>query len=149
MGMHLSEILSSFGHDVSVTSRSARIDSEKIRYIKGNARNENFLNEVLSVGWDVVVDFMIYTTEEFAKYVSRLLDSTKHYVFLSSARVYANSESPISESSPRLLETVQDSRQHICERQAPAASCYLSTHCAEQLHEPAAQPAKAGQPKHQ
>ena len=51
---------------------------------------------------------MVYTTAGFKERVNYLLDATTQYVFLSSARVYADSEQPITETSPRLLDISQD-----------------------------------------
>lgn len=109
MGNHLVQILSNGDFDVYVTSRSDRKSAENVTYIKGNAHDEAFLNELLvKKTWDVIVDFMIYTTQEFQHRVERLLGACKQYVFLSSSRVYADSEEPITERSPRLLDVCQD-----------------------------------------
>ena len=52
---------------------------------------------------------MSYKTEEFFERHELLLTHTNQYVFISSARVYANLEHPIKESSPRLLDVCEDS----------------------------------------
>jgi len=54
------------------------------------------------------VDFMLYTTEEFKLRYDLYLKSTAQYVFLSSSRVYAESKTPITEESPRLLDVCTD-----------------------------------------
>lgn len=51
---------------------------------------------------------MVYATGEFRRRAPLLLDATAQYVFLSSARVYADSDAPITEESPRLLDVSQD-----------------------------------------
>lgn len=109
MGASLVPILAEGGNEVSVTSRLQRkSDNEKIRYIQGNAHDLPFLREVFSQHWDVVVDFMVYTTDEFRERLGLLLNATDHYVFLSSSRVYADSKTPITEDSPRLLDVCKD-----------------------------------------
>jgi nucleoside-diphosphate-sugar epimerase len=108
MGLSLSRLLSDAEWDVSVTSRSPRTSSEGIRYLQGNATDQQFLTRLLSEQWDLIVDFMVYTTEQFETRCQQLLESTSHYLFLSSARVYADSAAPITEESLRLLDTCSD-----------------------------------------
>ena len=67
------------------------------------------MKNILKEKWDVIIDFMVYSTEDFRQKIDLFLDSTNQYVFLSSARVFADAgETPITESSPRLLDTVDD-----------------------------------------
>ncbi|MFT6919090.1 MAG: nucleoside-diphosphate-sugar epimerase, partial [Cognaticolwellia sp.] len=108
MGVHLSIILAESGKDVYVTSRTQHKTQQNLNYILGNAQDEVFLKEVLKRGWDVIVDFMVYSTTSFEKRLGSLLEATEQYVYLSSARVYANSETPITENSPRLLDATTD-----------------------------------------
>lgn len=109
MGAHLSEILASKKEDtITITSRKGRESSRNIKYIIGDAHDDRFLDTLLSEKWDVIVDFMVYNTDEFRRRSGRLLDACSQYVFLSSSRVYADSDSAITESSPRLLDTCRD-----------------------------------------
>ena len=94
---------------VYVTSRNVHSSTDHIKYFQGNAREEVFLRNILSIHhWDVVVDFMIRSEKELEELVSLLLDSTKQYIFISSARVYAETEGLITEKTPRLLEVSKD-----------------------------------------
>ncbi|HOG19853.1 MAG TPA: NAD-dependent epimerase/dehydratase family protein [Salinivirgaceae bacterium] len=108
MGEYLSDILSQKGNQTFVTTRSLRTSKENLTFIQGNAKNLSFLKSILDKRWDAIVDFMVYSTAQFQKRVDLLLNATHQYVFLSSARVYADSESPIVESSPRLLDVSND-----------------------------------------
>ena len=108
MGAHLAKILAGNGEGVYVTSRRSQKAESAINYIQGNAQDASFLKEVLSQHWDVIVDFMVYSTESFKKRIDSLLNSTDQYIYLSSARVYADSKTPIKESSPRLLDVSND-----------------------------------------
>ena len=54
------------------------------------------------------MDFMVYTTVEFKNRSEKMLSSCSQYVFLSSSRVYADSSTPITEESPRLLDVCKD-----------------------------------------
>lgn len=107
MGRALVPILINRGHDVYVTSRSPHAE-DQVHYILGNAHSENFIKQVLSERFDVIVDFMIYSSDNFRERVSLYLNSADQYMFLSSARVYADSKTPITEDSPRLLDVCKD-----------------------------------------
>lgn len=109
MGTFLVDILSNdLNYDVYVTTRQHdKTDYRNIKYIVGNAREREFINELCSNKYNVIVDFMNYNLEEFQDYHNLLLDATDHYLFLSSCRVF--SDAPIiDESTTRLLETSED-----------------------------------------
>ncbi|MFA5688371.1 MAG: NAD-dependent epimerase/dehydratase family protein [Kiritimatiellales bacterium] len=109
MGHHLVQLLADRGEEVTVTSRSARSSQERLRYIQGDAKEMGFLSAILNEEhWDVIVDFMVYSTRAFKERIRALLEATSHYVFLSSSRVYAQSGSPLTETSPRLLDVSPD-----------------------------------------
>lgn len=108
MGSHLADILSERGDKVVITSRSDRESKGQIEYRKGDAKNINFLNAVLEELWDVIIDFMVYTEDEFKKRVEIFLSLASQYIFLSSARVYNESQKPLTEKSVRLLDSSTD-----------------------------------------
>lgn len=107
MGAHLAEILSNQGIYVDVTTRRNHKDSGNIHFILGNAHDTAFVSQLLKQGnYDAVVDFMVYTTTEFKSRVEIFLKGTRQYIFISSARVYTNSELPVrEEDTPRLLDS--------------------------------------------
>ena len=110
MGVDLVRILAERGESVTVTSRSERkSEFDNAKYVKGDAHDETFLKSLLSEKYDAIVDFMVYNTEEFRARRDMLLRATKQYLFLSSSRVYADSKTPITEDSPRLLDVTTDS----------------------------------------
>jgi len=108
IGGLLVEIAASQGHEVHVTSRTRAGVVGAVRYLKGNAHDDVFLEETLRQPWDAILDFMVYSTQAFQNRLGLLLDRTGHYFFLSSARVYAAGDGPLSEESPRLLDVSQD-----------------------------------------
>lgn len=112
MGSYLSGILADRGAKVDVTTRRGRLShNENVKYICGNARDTAFVRRIITAGYDVIVDFMCYDHEdEFRKRNELLTGSTGHYMFLSSSRVYADSETPITETSPRLLDVSPDKK---------------------------------------
>ncbi len=110
MGKHVVKLLSQSENQVFVTSRSFHKDETNIHYLQGNAKNAQFLASILPMHpWDAIVDFMIYGTHDFEERIDQLLSSTRQYVFISSSRVYADTQPAIAESSPRLLDACHDS----------------------------------------
>ena len=111
MGSYIVNILAGRGENVSVTTRSHRASThENVKYICGDAHSLDFMRPLLEKGsYDAVVDFMSYhPASEFKERREILTGNTGHYVFLSSSRVYAESETPITEDSPRLLDVCPD-----------------------------------------
>lgn len=83
-------------------------DDPRLRYFKGNCKDEAYLTEILKNDYDCIVDFMMYGTEEFRARHRLLLENTNQLIFLSSYRIYANEQIPIVETSPRLLDVSPD-----------------------------------------
>lgn len=110
IGSSLVQILTNKGIETYVTSRKYRDSSGKVHYIQGNAHDLEFIRSLLQEKWDAIVDFMIYTTPDFYNRVDLLLSSTSQYVFISSARVYADSDELITEKSTRLLDVSEDKK---------------------------------------
>ena len=109
MGVDLVRILAERGENVIVTSRAKRESAaNNVKYLQGDAHDPAFLQSLLRDSYGAIVDFMVYTTEEFQYKVDLFLNSTKQYVFMSSSRVYADSKTPITENSARLLEVCKD-----------------------------------------
>lgn len=108
MGRHLAQLLATDGIKVTVTSRNRSGGSGLVRFLRGNAQDVQFLSGVLEEKWDVVVDFMVYATAAFHARAELFQNATSQYVFISTARVYADSSQCLTESSPRLLDVSQD-----------------------------------------
>lgn len=109
MGVYLIPKLVERGCNVTCVSLDDRkSDDPNLTYIKGNAKDDSFREQLLAPGWDCIVDFMIYGTPEFKKVHRSFLEKTEQYIYLSSYRVYANEEHPIRETSPRLLDVSTD-----------------------------------------
>ncbi|WP_010419244.1 NAD-dependent epimerase/dehydratase family protein [Anaerophaga thermohalophila] len=108
MGIHLVKLLTINEINTFVTTRKKIKSGKNLTYIQGNAKESSFVKKLLQERWDAIIDFMIYKTNEFEERASLLLNATNQYIFLSSARVYANSENPINEDSNRLLDVSED-----------------------------------------
>lgn len=113
MGVYLAPELLERGYEVFITSRKEHTSNEKkLHYIVGSGKDPLFIEKLLSHNsFDAIIDFMVYSTEEFKSRYEYLLQQTSHYIFLSSYRVYAdNGLTPITENSPRLLDCSTDEK---------------------------------------
>lgn len=109
MGRYLVPELVGLGYDVTGVSLDKTAPLyERARHIEGNAFEKEFLAELLSEGFDGIVDFMNYGKYEFSDYYKLFLENTDHYIFLSSCRVYDDKEQPIKETSPRLWDSTDN-----------------------------------------
>ena len=107
IGSELSSRLS-LNNTVFVSSRKHRDDKNNIHFIKGNAQDISFI-KTLADDWDVIIDLMNYPSSVFSSNHDVLFNKTKHYVFVSSSRVYSDSGiSPITEKSPVHLHISDD-----------------------------------------
>lgn len=84
-------------------------ENPAIRYIKANVTLD-YLKEFLKERYyDGIVNFIHYTSIEDYKPVHKLLcEKCGHLIFLSSYRVYGESSEPICETTPQLIDTVDD-----------------------------------------
>lgn len=109
MGQYLVPFLSEMGYAVDAVSLDEEaISCKNVRTIKANVFEDGVLEELLKNHYDGVVDFMNYGGDSFYHVYKKFLDNTDHYIFLSSCRIYANEETPIKETSPRLLDVTTD-----------------------------------------
>lgn len=108
MGRYLVPELLAFGYPVDVVSLDdMSSDNPMLHYIKGNTKENGFLEEIIKKQYDGIVDFMTYSAEDFQKVYKLFLENTGHYIFLSSCRIFADAP-PITENSPKLLDVSED-----------------------------------------
>lgn len=110
MGKYVTELMSEKNNvEIYVTSRTVHDSCRKnVHYILGNAKETPFIKKILEAYWDAIIDFMVYSVNEFSERIDEFLKATAQYVFVSSARVYAESEKPLTESSDRLVDVCSD-----------------------------------------
>lgn len=108
MGTPLVIELEKGGHCVYVTTRKKRVNKANITYIQGNPHDEEFVKSLCRRHFDAIIDFMIYDLEYFQRISGYFLEATTQYVFISSARVYADSDNKITEENARLVDTIDD-----------------------------------------
>lgn len=109
MGKYLIPELLHLGFAVDVISLDDAVSTHpNLKYFKGNGKDIFYLKEMLKRDYNCIVDFMIYYKSEFEERYRLFLEHTDQYIYLSSYRVYANEETPIVETSPRLLDVSKD-----------------------------------------
>lgn len=84
-------------------------DNDKLNYYKGFADLEYLQNFLEDKHYNGIVNFIHYEDEDIYKPVHMLLsEKTEHLIFLSSYRVYADKQIPITEAAPQLVDVVND-----------------------------------------
>lgn len=83
--------------------------NERLCYYKANADFEFLKDFLKSKSYDGIANFIHYEDVNTYKPVHKLLsENTGHLIFLSSYRVYADLEHPITENAPQLIDVVHD-----------------------------------------
>lgn len=109
MGRYLVPELVSLNYDVTGVGLDESAPWNNIAsYIRGDAFDKAFLEELLKEKFDGIVNFMNYAKYDFSDYMELFLENTDHYIFLSSCRIYDDKEVPITENSPRLWDSSED-----------------------------------------
>ena len=80
-------------------------DHERLTFHRGYATDELLATLFAKQHYDGIVNFLHYPDVEAYKQAYRfLIKNTDHLIFLSSYRVYANEQHPVTETAPRLHE---------------------------------------------
>jgi nucleoside-diphosphate-sugar epimerase len=109
MGVYLVPELAGMGYEVKVISWDDIVsDNPLITYVKADGKDIGYLQELFNEKFDGIIDFLMYPAEQFKERYELLLQNTGHYFYLSSYRIYDGVEVPITENSPRLLDTSKD-----------------------------------------
>lgn len=110
LGTHTARELLEAGHHVDVICLEDKVSCHpNQKFYKGNA-DVPFLEKFLDGKYyDGIVNFIHYTKLENYKPVHPVLVAhTDHLIFLSSYRIYADGQHPVTESAPRLLDVIKD-----------------------------------------
>lgn len=108
MGVYLTEELLARGYHVDVVSLDDMSSTRPaLHYLRADMSRDEALAPILEKGYDAIVDFLIYRPTAFKSRHKMLLKHTDQLIFLSSYRVYAG-QSPVRETSPRLLDVSDD-----------------------------------------
>ena len=111
-------------------------DNERLHFIQSLATDELLQALFAKKHYDGIVNFIHYQDPEAYKRVHPLLmQGTDHLIFLSSYRVYADEQHPITETAPRLYDVSEDQEFLQTETYAvPKSKCedFLRRECAGQ-----------------
>ena len=134
LGTYTAKELLKLGHSVNIIClEDKQSDNENLKYFKMTADYENLAEFLSDKSYDGIVNFIHYPDVESYPQVHRLLiEHTKHLIVLSSYRVYANEQIPVTETAPMLLDVSDDA--HFIETEKYAISKarlekYLNENC--------------------
>lgn len=110
LGRYTAAELLRLGYSVDIICLEDYVsENEKLRYYKGFADLEYLENFLKGKHYDGIVNFIHYEDENVYKPIHILLsEKTDHLIFLSSYRVYADKQIPITETAPQLVDVVND-----------------------------------------
>ena len=110
LGTYTAEELLRLGAYVDVVCPEEKSSTnERLHFYRGLATDE-FLKEIFAAHrYDGIVNFIHYPDEkEYFRVHGFLMSHTDHLIFLSSYRVYANEQHPVTEDAPRLYDVIAD-----------------------------------------
>ena len=110
LGTYVAEELLRLGASVEVICPEEKISDNEHLIFHQSMATEELLNELFSKKhYNGIVNFIHYPDpKEYERIHPLLIRNTDHLIFLSSYRVYANEQHPITEEAPRLTDVVKD-----------------------------------------
>lgn len=134
LGTYVAEELLRHGAQVEVICPEEKhSDNERLTFHRSLATDELLRSLFSKTHYDGIVNFLHYqSVEDYKRIHPLLIANTDHLIFLSSYRVYANEQHPVTEDAPRLTEVVTDREFLENETYAvPKAKCedYLRREC--------------------
>ena len=110
LGTYTAEELLRLGHTVDIICLEDNASEEtRLKYYKADA-TVDYLKKLFSQKrYDGIVNFIHYPKwEEYIPYHELLSQNTDHLIFLSSYRIYADMQHPITETAPQLIDVIKD-----------------------------------------
>ena len=110
IGTYAASELHALGFEVDIICKNEpTLDADGISY-RICAVTDEVLSEMFAKKrYNLIVDFLHYDVfEEYEERAKFLLSNCDHMIFLSSYRVYADLEHPITENAPQLLDVCED-----------------------------------------
>lgn len=110
LGNYTAKELLRLGHKVDIICLEDKIsDNENLKFYKGEATLKYLEDFLKDKTYDGIVNFIHYPdVQEYPPIHKLLISHTKHLIVLSSYRVYADEQHPISETAPKLLDVSTD-----------------------------------------
>lgn len=108
IGTYTIEELVKLGYQMDVITLDPLESTNQIHYICRNF-NDGIVDEILKEKYyDAIIDFRHHDPRNYPPILEQLAEHTQHLIYLSSYRVYADTEVPIRESSPRWIDVMDD-----------------------------------------
>ena len=110
LGTYVAKELLRLGCFVDVICPEDKVsDHARLRFHQNYATND-FLKDLFRENhYHGIVNFLHYTdVEDYKEIYPLLIENTDHLIFLSSYRVYADEQHPITETAPRLYDVLTD-----------------------------------------
>lgn len=134
LGTYTAKELLQKGHKVDIICLEDKVsDNKNLNFYKGQASLEfldSFLKDKM---YDGIVNFIHYPEiEEYPPVHKLLMAHTSHLIVLSSYRVYADKQHPVTESAPMLLDVSDDKKFIETEKYAISKAKlekYLNSEC--------------------
>ena len=126
LGTHVAQELLRLGATVEIICPEEKVsDNERLIFHQSLATEELLKELFAQKHYHGIVNFIHYPeVEAYQKIHPLLIANTDHLIFLSSYRVYADEQHPITETAPRLLDVVDDREFLENEKYAvPKAKC--------------------------
>jgi len=110
LGTYVSEELLRLGAFVEVICPEDKVsDNERLVFHQSLATEEVLRDLFFKKHYDGIVNFIHYKkVDDYRRIHPLLISNTDHLIFLSSYRVYANEQHPITEDAPRLADILTD-----------------------------------------
>lgn len=110
LGSYTAKELLRLGCTVDIVCPEEKISNDERLTFYQSYATEEFLTQLFKEKrYDGIINFVMYKNIDEYKPIHKLLtDNTDHLIFISSYRVYADLEHPITEKSPLLLDTSTD-----------------------------------------
>lgn len=110
LGTYTAKELLKLGHLVDIICLEEKTsDNKNLVFYKGQASFEYLAEFLKDKTYDGIVNFIHYPdVEQYPPVHTLLISHTKHLVALSSYRVYANEQHPVTETAPTLLDVSKD-----------------------------------------
>lgn len=110
LGTYTARELLRLGCEVDVICPEEKVsDHPHLHFIQSLATEELLKDLFSEKHYDGIVNFIHYQKlEDYKKVHDLIMSGTDHLIFLSSYRVYADLQHPITEEAPRLLDTTED-----------------------------------------
>lgn len=110
LGTYVSQELLRLGAEVEVICPEEKTsNNDRLIFHQSLATDDLLRNLFSKKHYDGIVNFIHYEdAEDYKKIYPLLIANTDHLIFLSSYRVYANEQHPITEDAPQLVDVIKD-----------------------------------------